>query len=384
MRGVGLTRPSLRFPVEAVVLLTLGSSPVSCEGASSPPVPPSALAAASPAASADELDKAKAHVERTLSDLVPSTFPSTGLDPKVSIEHLTYEVQPTKDRTRLYAAHTDAGKQWLIRVLPPDSPVVSMTATEIAAAEAPSSRSWCRALARLTAARWEDPIVQHDALLEAAHRMEQALRDDPSHYGLMRDLLTTYTNLLVFEQETQLGSSICLVSSALLEKFERAVAPPDGPDRELMRRTRVWLYYVMELYPLAAVELAASGIDPMTETLRITLEELGQDSFRAKESFKAADLEVRVFQAEGVPPDEAFPWGHTYFIVSPAANAPPASSVAFVLVRSRGRHEIHFRSLNRARMLRTLGREEPKLEDLKRFVIGTLVASRSGDTPEED
>lgn len=241
-------------------------------------------------------------------------------------------------------------------------------------------RKWLEGKKRYQTKPPTNPLEEHDALLEVADRLERLHEKDAEHLGVLRDLLTVYSQLLAFERESDLGSNLCVLASDKLVDFERRAAPLDSGDQQLVDRTRAWLHFVTHHYPPAAFTGDAAT--------RNSLSIIDQQYFETLESFKIGQLKAEVFSTIGESPDPDLLWDVYHILVGYPNDKNPAHQVGYTLCsQGKGKHQRWYlmgHVLNRSSMIRFFGTERPELLTMKSSVAQHVLSMQSGSAKPQE
>lgn len=286
---------------------------------------------------------------------------------------------------RLYAVDPDNGKRYLLRVLPTDDPRASQGSPPLADRDAELNRRWRQARSVPQRRGHQTPAEAHDVWLETAERLEACHESDTQHLGVLRDLLSAYSNVLRFERPTTLGTNICRLASRKADLYAQLASPLAPQDRQRLATLRAWLFFVMRAYPLAVEQIARAGDTPRARQLADACAALGQSEFIELEQFEEGPFEVRSYRTSSPCPNEHLLWGQTYFLVAPKETASPHTTLCYVLTRrgeeNNRQYALHFRSLNRSRLLVQFGSVAPSYPQIRRRVAE---AARRAITPQKE
>ena len=286
-------------------------------------------------------------------------------------------------RLRTYLTDAQGANRILIRSRPPgggDAPAGAPA--EPAVDEIEATRLWMACKTRVVSGSFPNSLVAHDAWLETAERLERRLQQDPDNLGVLRDLVSAYVHLVEFEADTPLGSNICLLAGRRISEFERKAAPLDPVDARDMAKARVSLFYAMKLYPCVVESLKEIGDDGRAKSWRQALAIFDQADFTALETFPVGRVRVRVYQANGAPPDPRLLWEELYFIISGGDRVSPEGTTAYVLVHQgppgAERYFLYFRALNRSQLALIYGTRRPDLAALRSWVVNSVQTALAG------
>lgn len=232
-------------------------------------------------------------------------------------------------------------------------------ASDLVAKEAPRLDRWMKCLERVKTVATQDAAARHDAWLEAVEKLEAAYQEDPTHLGILRDLLMAYGQLLTFERGTPLGSNVCLVAAARLGEFEALARPLEPADHELVWHLRAWLFFVMRMTPLAAEALSTMKSASDAAPLRGALESIQQRYFDEGKCVKLGPVIVRTFLNRGKCPDNEQMWLERCYVATPAEGGTLDRTVMVALCRSEGRYYLWLYALNRSALVLPYGKTAP-------------------------
>lgn len=232
-------------------------------------------------------------------------------------------------------------------------------AGELLSKEVKGLERWTKCLDPVKSVSTQETARRHDAWLAAVENLETARAEDPTHLGILRDLLLAYGQLLSFERGTPLGSNICLVAAARLAEFEASSKPLDPADHDLVWQLRAWLYLVMRMTPLAAEALSTMKSASDAAPLRRALEAMNQRYFDEGNCVTVGPAVVRTFLNRGKCPDNEQMWPERCYVATPAAGGTLDRAVMIALCRSEGRYYLWLYALNRSALVMPYGATAP-------------------------
>jgi len=249
---------------------------------------------------------------------------------------------------------------------------VAPDAASIAANERIAARRWLAAGSRDAALQSSDALQEHDAWIETVQRLQDGLRDDPTHLGMMRDLLTAEIELLSFEAGSPLGPRVCKMTSTAATQFESAAGPVDPADRQLIARARQHVFFSMKLYPCLS---AATGELAIWKTLGAPTDFVLLDTFAVG---RFTVTEQRVVEP---CPKGMMLWDELFFVISSGTNELPENTTAYVLGRrgqgQEARYYLFFRSIRGEQLVSVFGQESPELPSLRSIVERSIAAAET-------
>ena len=311
-------------------------------------------------------------------------------------EHGAKQASVKPESTWRYVLTTEAGKQrvyitdtlgngrLLIRSNTDGGGAVGAPAAKLSAeTESEPTRMWLAGRARASAIPLplrNDPAT-HDALLETAGRLEKLFQQDPTHLGILRDMIVAYMQLLEFESTTSLGANICLLGARRISEFEQKASPLGPDDQRLVEGARTEIFCYMKLFPCVVDYLRKSGHAEEANPWQQVLAILGQEKFTDLGTFSVGKLTVQTFRNDGLPPNPQLLWEELYFVISGRDPKAPESTTAYVLVQQgppgKEAYYLYFRAVNRSQLVLIFGRKKPDYEELRNWIEGTIRAALS-------
>jgi hypothetical protein len=236
----------------------------------------------------------------------------------------------------------------------------------IAAQERIAARPWLAAGRRAATLADADALQEHDGWIETVERLQEGLRHDPTHLGMLRDLLTADVELLSFEAGSPLGLRVCEMTAATATQFEAAAGPGDLADRQLIAQARRHVFFSMKLYPCLRDPSATTDESAIWKALGAPAEYLDL------ETFAVGRFTVNEQRVVDPCPTDGMLWDELFFVISSGASRLPENTTAYVLSR-RGprdgaRYYLFFRSIRGERIVSVFGRESPDARSLRNMV----------------
>ncbi len=227
---------------------------------------------------------------------------------------------------------------------------------------------WQEAMAPL-ADTPSDPIREHDHLLGQIERLGALHREDPTHLGILRDLLTAEADLLGFETGDLWAATLRLEIARHATDLEYAEAPLDDADRLIIGQARSLVLQDAGLYPCVVDMLGTCGDQVV---LAARLHSLGQDRFIEERPVSVAGRAMRTLRTLSSCPYADLLWGELY-LISAQTPARPETTVALVL-RRRGspaneRFYLTEDDLSGSHLISAFGHHRPSDADLTQAIL---------------
>jgi hypothetical protein len=209
---------------------------------------------------------------------------------------------------------------------------------------------------------FDDARVEHDAWIETSQRLEEALRQYPTHAGMLRDLVIADMSLLSFEAGSPLKSRICRMTADAASRFEAA-----GGDPRLIREARQLVFQAMKIYPCVDDGMKALASIAPTHFLNIETHSIGPISCTTDRALDPS-------------PDPRLLWDEMLFVLSPARTILPENTSAYVLSRqgegAETRYYLFFRSIHGEQLVSLFGRQRPELSTLDALIDRSVAEAR--------
>jgi hypothetical protein len=246
-------------------------------------------------------------------------------------------------------------------------------AAAIAAKERIAAGPWLAAARRAAAIRSGDALLEHDDWIAIVELLQDELRRDPTHLGMMRDLLTAEVQLLSFEAGSPLGPRVCEMTASAATRFDAAAGPVEPADRRLIAQARQHVFFSMKLYPPLSVASELTGDLAIWQTLG------APTAFVVLDTFAIGQFTISVERAVDPCPRENMLWDELFFVVSAGTSSLPENTTAYVLSR-RGdgqatRYYLFFRSIRGEQLVSVFGQESPDVPILRGIVERSVAAA---------
>jgi hypothetical protein len=252
-------------------------------------------------------------------------------------------------------------------------------------AEAAAS-AWYAAKAALKETASDDRARVHEAWRKTAVELELVRGKYPWHLGILRDLIGAYANLNPFEARSARGANLCILIPHRIAEFELAAGGLSQSELTEFRRTLAVLYFQIELYPLARLEIDKSRDDAELAPVKKALEAFGQDVFEPLTPFvvKEKTLTYRVtgYEAKGKPVDPKQIYHHWYFLPRPENGGDAPGRVWFTLssqvLTREPRYYLYAHSGNQRKVIMLYGTKKPDREQVEKKVTEVVADGLRG------
>jgi len=246
-------------------------------------------------------------------------------------------------------------------------------AAAIAAKERIAARPWLAAARRVAAIRLGDALQEHDDWIAIVELLQDGSRHDPTHLGMMRDLLSAEAQLLSFEAGSLLGPRVCEMTASTATRFEAAAGPVDPADRQLIAQARQHVFFSMKMYPSLSAASELSGDLAIWQSLG------APTAFVVLDTFAIGQFTVSEQRAVDPCPRDKMLWDELFFVVSAGASSLPENTTAYVLSRrsdeKETRYYLFFRSIRGEQLVSVFGQESPDVTTLRGIVERSVAAA---------
>lgn len=213
------------------------------------------------------------------------------------------------------------------------------------------------------AVQFDDARVEHDAWIETNQRLENALRQNPTDAGMLRDLVIADMSLLSFEAGSPLKSRVCQMTAGAASRLEAA-----GGDQRLISQARQFVFQAMKIYPCVNEGMKALASAAPARFLDIQTRSIGPMLCRTDRTLDPS-------------PDPRLLWDEMFFVLSPAQTTLPESTSAYILSRqgdgAETRYYLFFRSIHGEQLISLFGSEHPQLSTLDALIDQSIAEARN-------